>query len=298
KFVRGVCDHDDPMSVLYSLSMPKDPFLLRSVLAFANTALEDVLVKFLRWLGQDVLSRGTSCHAQQKVLLELWRTPGLADTMLDGIRCDDISDEMTIIWFIGRLLLDLGEAGTEARSSDTLINITKRLTRSLSPIVRTKAEELFRVITGPVENMTREQQVKSGGLNIVGASGVEMHGGSLEATRESLPGGRHDNDSIDFRSVSIVPSLEELRCTKRPFLPTPSDDWPHLDRQFRLLRHDMVSSIKDAIEGLPNQGRGNAKSRGGRPPLILRRVKRGAVTQTRQGRKVLMMHFDWPMDHR
>ncbi|CAM9987829.1 unnamed protein product, partial [Discosporangium mesarthrocarpum] len=59
------------------------------------------------------------------------------------------------------------------------------------------------------------------------------------------PGGRHDNDHADFRSIRILPSHEELTCSTQPFLPTPRDEWPHLDRQFRLLRHDMVASIKD-----------------------------------------------------
>lgn len=34
-----------------------------------------------------------------------------------------------------------------------------------------------------------------------------------------LPGGRHDNDFEDFRSVDILPSVEEIQCKRDPYLP-------------------------------------------------------------------------------
>ncbi|CAN0020835.1 unnamed protein product, partial [Laminaria digitata] len=54
-------------------------------------------------------------------------------------------------------------------------------------------------------------------------------------------GGRHSNDHADFRLITIVPSVDEVLCEKLPFLPTSGGpNTPHLDRLFRLLRHDMV----------------------------------------------------------
>jgi hypothetical protein len=75
-------------------------------------------------------------------------------------------------------------------------------------------------------------------------------------TDEVPPGGRHDNDNVNYRNVELVPTVEELRSEARPFLPLASGDNAFLDdpeshlldRNFRLLRHDAVCAMKDAIQ--------------------------------------------------
>ena len=72
------------------------------------------------------------------------------------------------------------------------------------------------------------------------------------------PGGRHDNDFIDFRDISIVPTADEVQCTKRAFLRHASllDDpnaketriADYLDNTFRLLREDMLCEMKDELQ--------------------------------------------------
>ncbi|KAH0828787.1 P-loop containing nucleoside triphosphate hydrolase protein [Lanmaoa asiatica] len=79
---------------------------------------------------------------------------------------------------------------------------------------------------------------------------------SAPSTSEG-PGGRHDNDFINFRDISIIPSANELQCTKKAFFRHASllDDPTgkgtripdYLDNTFRLLREDMLHELKDEL---------------------------------------------------
>jgi hypothetical protein len=70
------------------------------------------------------------------------------------------------------------------------------------------------------------------------------------------PGGRHDNDKEDICDIKIMPTLEEIMCSTREYLPMADPDtWNItangieglLDRQFRLLREDNVGPLRDAV---------------------------------------------------
>ncbi|KAI9445926.1 hypothetical protein H4582DRAFT_1805091 [Lactarius indigo] len=68
---------------------------------------------------------------------------------------------------------------------------------------------------------------------------------------------RHDNDSTDIRNIRIAPTNEELLCPLPPylpvFLPTAPHHLPvnsmerHLDIQFRLLREELITSIRQSV---------------------------------------------------
>jgi hypothetical protein len=87
----------------------------------------------------------------------------------------------------------------------------------------------------------------------------------------SGPGGRHDNDHIDFRRISILPTADELEFTSEKSFLRPSS-WledpateknraaMHLDNQFRLLREDMVSEMREEVKIA--LGKKNGKHRG------------------------------------
>ena len=72
----------------------------------------------------------------------------------------------------------------------------------------------------------------------------------------SGPGGRHDNDFVDYRKVSIFPSNGELTCRENPFyrradalaqMPLEARVHAHLDNQFRLLREDFLAELREDI---------------------------------------------------
>jgi hypothetical protein len=101
---------------------------------------------------------------------------------------------------------------------------------------------------------------------------VVNHSGSTPRSELlSGPGGRHDNDHIDFRQISILPTADELEFTSEKAFLRPSS-WledsateknrlaTHLDNQFRLLREDMVAELRE--EAQIALGKKNGKHRG------------------------------------
>ncbi|TFK71611.1 P-loop containing nucleoside triphosphate hydrolase protein [Pluteus cervinus] len=73
---------------------------------------------------------------------------------------------------------------------------------------------------------------------------------------EPHPGGRHDNDKEDYRTISILPTASEITSAEEPFLRQAQSinhiqDGrinAHLDNQFRLLRQDMLHEMKDELK--------------------------------------------------
>ncbi|CAM9360644.1 unnamed protein product [Ectocarpus sp. 12 AP-2014] len=300
RFVDGVRGHDDPTDVLFRLDQ-KDPHLIRTIFTLhsSNDFMDRVVMPFIAWLGKDELSIGTCSFKQKLICNRLARAPGLLDNLLEALNCDKISNKMALLWFVERLILDDGQDGVAARSSNSKESaLVNRLKRSMSPTVKAQAQKLLKVLSDPSEVDKRNAEIAATG-----------GGMSIEAIQESSPGGRHSNDHGDFRSITIVPSVDEVLCDKIPFLPTEMErDIPHLDRQFRLLRHDLVSSVVDAVTPLKTlragagetKGSGKAKGGegGGRPPLILGQTKRGAIVADKGGRAAaVLIHFDWPSSH-
>ncbi|KAK8202413.1 P-loop containing nucleoside triphosphate hydrolase protein [Phyllosticta capitalensis] len=79
------------------------------------------------------------------------------------------------------------------------------------------------------------------------------------------PGGRHDNDFADFRSIAIYPTNGELESKEKPYYRRADsiEDAPlerrvamHLDNQYRLGREDMLAELRDDLKALQgSQGR-------------------------------------------
>ncbi|KAJ4477292.1 P-loop containing nucleoside triphosphate hydrolase protein [Lentinula aciculospora] len=72
------------------------------------------------------------------------------------------------------------------------------------------------------------------------------------------PGGRHDNDFIDFRAITILPTSDEIASTSPPFLRVSAalDDPDteefreaiYLDHFFRLTREEMINAIREEFQ--------------------------------------------------
>jgi hypothetical protein len=88
---------------------------------------------------------------------------------------------------------------------------------------------------------------------------VKNIGTGSHSDLQNGPGGRHDNDHADFREIAILPTAAELETTSEKAFLRPSSwlDDPstektripdHLDNQFRLLREDMVSEMREEVQ--------------------------------------------------
>ncbi|KAM0232316.1 hypothetical protein ACHAP5_010746 [Fusarium lateritium] len=82
------------------------------------------------------------------------------------------------------------------------------------------------------------------------------------------PGGRHDNDHIDFRQISVYPTSDELLSTDPPYLQRLADvfDTPldtrsqsYRDWLFRLLREDMLSELREDLQIATGQKKSNRR---------------------------------------
>ncbi|GJF00004.1 P-loop containing nucleoside triphosphate hydrolase protein [Phanerochaete sordida] len=89
--------------------------------------------------------------------------------------------------------------------------------------------------------------------------------GSANANTENTPGGRHDNDHVDFRQISVMPSADETMSKEPAFLRTAAevDATPteqrfptHLDNQFRLYREDMLHELREELQIALGQRKG------------------------------------------
>ncbi|KAK0821171.1 hypothetical protein LTR75_000972 [Friedmanniomyces endolithicus] len=71
----------------------------------------------------------------------------------------------------------------------------------------------------------------------------------------SEDGPRHDNDHVDIRQISILPTLQENQSPRNEYLPLADPREWHiggleglLDRHFRLLREDTVGQLRDSAK--------------------------------------------------
>jgi hypothetical protein len=97
---------------------------------------------------------------------------------------------------------------------------------------------------------------------------IEIIGGYKPVTAEG-PGGRHDNDFEDIHAIDIMPTAEEL-ASKDPYLPRVQDMTccgglsslaAQVDRQFRLLREDMIAELRDELKQIRAPGKSPIRKR-------------------------------------
>ncbi|TDL30087.1 P-loop containing nucleoside triphosphate hydrolase protein [Rickenella mellea] len=87
---------------------------------------------------------------------------------------------------------------------------------------------------------------------------LETQSSGISTDSEHSPGGRHDNDFVDFRQISILPTADEI-ISSEPAFYRPSA-WledsktagtrlgDYIDNQFRLLREDMLYEMREELQ--------------------------------------------------
>ncbi|PGH11549.1 hypothetical protein AJ79_04807 [Helicocarpus griseus UAMH5409] len=94
-------------------------------------------------------------------------------------------------------------------------------------------------------------------------------------------GGRHDNDFVDIRQISILPTPDEIASKDPPFLRRAIDVFDydpefsrfavHMDNQFRLLREDMLRDLREELRLVLES------KKGGRRGVLLKHLKLAGV---------------------
>ena len=79
------------------------------------------------------------------------------------------------------------------------------------------------------------------------------------------PGGRHDNDHVEFRKINVMPTADEITSKEPAFLRTAAEVdnmaaelrfATHLDNQFRLYREDMLHELREELQIALGQRKG------------------------------------------
>ncbi|KAI2624345.1 P-loop containing nucleoside triphosphate hydrolase protein [Hypoxylon sp. NC1633] len=81
-------------------------------------------------------------------------------------------------------------------------------------------------------------------------------GTNSDSASNYSPGGRHDNDFVNYHDIAMLPTRAELQSTERPYYQQSSAAFEtdivnrahaHLDNQYRLLREDMLDELREDI---------------------------------------------------
>lgn len=187
---------------------------------------------------------------------EIFRAPGLLRAMHSAIESEAITNLSAVAFF----LVSVCKGDAEARCNKTVQDIAEILKARARAEKDAATAELANLLN-PHGHAVRCPAAPAGRMDMLcidllmvmascciltfDAHVQESDGPkNLEDARaiQRPPGDRHDNDFADFRRIVLVPTAEEMNCEEEPYLPMSVErSVSHtLERQFRLLREDMV----------------------------------------------------------
>eukprot|EP00397_Hematodinium_sp_SG-2012_P000289 GEMP01000289.1.p1 GENE.GEMP01000289.1~~GEMP01000289.1.p1 ORF type:complete len:2487 (+),score=732.48 GEMP01000289.1:46-7506(+) len=274
-FLRAACEYDDKLDLLVQLASPTlhgHKVLLRALASETSSDFFDsALLPFLALLGSDAVCAASMCQSAVKGIIELVYTiPGFLGTLHQYVETCVLREEATVGWFVLMCCRDF----ETARRDDG--NIMRRVADILIERNAPAARQL-RTVLGI--GLTSEQV--GGSPEVVG----------IEDLRQEA-GGRHDNDMKDFRSIALIPTIEELGCTEQGYLPKQgSTEAAALDRNFRLLREDVIGPARVDLEQI-QQGGGNRRN-------VYEEVGvEWACTKNDRKRPCVLVSFSLPSGHK
>jgi hypothetical protein len=167
----------------------------------------------------------------RKVLMKIVDPPFFWDAYRESFLKDELDDnaQQSFAWLLLQLCNLPTDNAERYRTIPEMQTIVDLLLASPSSAIKTLGQKIKRVL----ETFT-------------------------PATSLAGPGGRHDNDFVDFRKISILPTTDELESNEPAFIQS-SDvlEKPetasnrvaiHLDNQFRLLREDMLYEMREELQ--------------------------------------------------
>jgi hypothetical protein len=120
-------------------------------------------------------------------------------------------------------------------------------------------EDVKAIMQGPSLLEAESHEVRVFGYRLQKILGARV--GAVAAVQgEHGPGGRHDNDLVDFRAINIYPTNDELLSKEKPFLQRLDDVFDtsaappegrtsaYLGWLFRLLREDMMHELREDLQ--------------------------------------------------
>jgi hypothetical protein len=206
-------------------------------------------LKLLAAMGGEALTQGVYKERTLRCFKTLYGATDFILTLTQQLstgRLRGPKDHSAIAWFI----LQLGKSGNEDVLNDPLvweqIEFFKTSDQVGFPQLSDQLDVVFQTIGAG--------QKPEGSNELGAATGVV----SLEAAQRMMrpPGARdHDNDKENFRAISIIPTTSELQCKEGTYLPSADGseyienaEAAALDRQFRLMREDLLGTVKEELQ--------------------------------------------------
>jgi len=237
-FLEALYTSPDPAGCVDSLiNSPKGLSSLQSSLRMdmSTPFLNDTATKVVLAITADAVSSVANGTHVQKVVMSIVEPP--------------------IFW--GALLrtFKAGQLGPEAQKA------LARLLHQMVMLPLDKSSDYVPLAQDPsiIDVLAASPDPYTRGLSSQITYCVKNLGTSSHYDLQNGPGGRHDNDHADFREISILPTAAELESSSEKAFLRPSSwlDDPstektrvpdHLDNQFRLLREDMVSEMREEVQ--------------------------------------------------
>ncbi|KAI9729943.1 MAG: hypothetical protein M1834_006140 [Cirrosporium novae-zelandiae] len=231
-FLEAICDKDDRKicieKVLASatgLSSLKESFRLD----LSDSFLNGHAMKFIRYLQEPGLKRLCNGQFLQQIILQIVEPPTFWNALIQAHK-KRVLEESTIQCFAWLLL--------------ELLSLPRDQSIAYQEIANAVTEDKSLLDSSSHEIRILGQRIHNSLLVLACPSAKNG---------QDAPGGRHDNDHVDYREISILPTADELASKEKPFIRrateiADSDDNDraalHLDNQFRLLREDMLEELR------------------------------------------------------
>ncbi|KAF5573393.1 NFX1-type zinc finger-containing protein [Fusarium pseudoanthophilum] len=187
---------------------------------------------FLLTLSDDGVAALSNGGFLRQLLTAVLEPPTFWTAALDAYKIEALGDAglEAFAWLCLQVVSDQKSFGTHKEAVKELME-SKSLLQSHSPEVRKTAYRIDKII-----KIFAQPQTASSGVT---------------------PGGRHDNDHVNFRDISIYPTSDELLSSDLPYLQRLGDvfDTPietrsqnYRDWLFRLLREDMLFELREDLQ--------------------------------------------------
>jgi hypothetical protein len=240
-FFKCILEHKDPISLLYELTNElrsgKDSLRLSFIKTIGQTTADieifnNSALLFLELLGKDELSNGATKHCTFECYLIAFETPGFLNCIQYGLILKEITRTDIVAWWLVTVI----KSKKEARDNPIILRIANILINDTNYAVRS-------LLTILIPN----QLLKENEINI---TKVE----SLQHLQALAP--QHDNDfPFSYRDIKILPTSEEINSAMLSATglnynsesSTIKKTAYILDRQFRLLREDMIAPMKEEL---------------------------------------------------
>ncbi|OBT47666.1 hypothetical protein VE00_02260 [Pseudogymnoascus sp. WSF 3629] len=251
-FLEAICAQDDRVTCierLFAKQLSIDALRRALRLDTSINYINQSIAVFLEYISDPAIKQISSGQFLQDILVIIADPPTLWNVLVVSHKNGSLNENAThgFAWLLWELL------SMPSNDNIEVMETAKSVTNSGSLLESSSHET--RVLGYKIQHFLKAKE------------------SSAHANPDNTgPGGRHDNDFVDYRETAIFPTADEFMSDTQPFY-RPAKEIAqaepenrvgiHLDNQFRLLREDMLSELRDDVRIAIG------KKKGRRSPVIL-----------------------------